>query len=276
MLAFQNAGRAQLYPKASEKATVSQTVSGTHVEVAYSRPAARGRDIFGALVKWGEVWTPGANQATTLRLERDVKIGGETIAAGRYSMWAVPGEAEWTILLDENADRFHIEKPKPEECRYKLTAKPKTSEYLETLTFTFTNVGPRGATLELHWGPTVVELPIRTERMIVEKLGPDDAAKVTGRYDVQLMEPGKKPMDTTFTIVDVEGLLMGYMRTRASFQLVPTEVEGEFLLAGLREGDIINIEDDPLVVSFSGDGHATGFSYIDTKSGFKLSGKRSK
>ncbi|MEZ5392363.1 MAG: hypothetical protein R2724_05675 [Bryobacterales bacterium] len=181
--------------------------------------------------------------------------------------------------MDDSARRkcgpFPHRETKPEECRYKLTAKPKQSEYLETLTFTFTDVGPRGATLNLHWGPTVVELPFRTERMVVEKLGPDDAARITGRYDVTLMEPDKKPMDTTFTIVDVEGLLMGYMRTRASFQLVPTEVEGEFLLAGLREGEIINVEDDPLVVDFGSDGRATGFQYLDTKSGFKLSGKRS-
>ncbi|MEZ5392362.1 MAG: DUF2911 domain-containing protein [Bryobacterales bacterium] len=88
-------------------------MSGTHFEVAYSRPAARGRDLFGGLVKWGEVWTPGANQATTLEFDKDIKVGRETIAAGRYSVWAIPGEAEWTILLDENADRFHIEKPSP-------------------------------------------------------------------------------------------------------------------------------------------------------------------
>ena len=79
--------------RASEHATVTQRVSGTTITLEYDRPVARGRTIFGergVVVKWGEVWTPGANWATTIDVDRDVKNDGRPLPKGKYSLWLTP------------------------------------------------------------------------------------------------------------------------------------------------------------------------------------------
>src|SRR5215212_7024286 len=75
--------------RASELAVMSQTIDGTLITVQYSRPRARGRDpIFGTrAVTWGETWTPGANWATTLEVNKPVTINGNPVAKGKYSVW---------------------------------------------------------------------------------------------------------------------------------------------------------------------------------------------
>ena len=74
--------------RASERATVSQTVDGTVITVDFARPRRRGRaQVFGEEVKWEEIWTPGANMATTLELSKPVQINGHPVAKGKYSVW---------------------------------------------------------------------------------------------------------------------------------------------------------------------------------------------
>src|ERR1043166_8508411 len=78
--------RAQV--RASEAASVSQTVDGTKLTIEYSRPRGRARDsLFGKVVPWGLTWTPGANFATTLEVSKDVRINGHPLAKGKYSVW---------------------------------------------------------------------------------------------------------------------------------------------------------------------------------------------
>ncbi len=81
---------AQAQVRTSERATVSQTIDGTVIEIDYARPRLRGRTSFGGVVHWGEMWTPGANWATTLRVSRDVRLDGHLVPAGEYSVWFVP------------------------------------------------------------------------------------------------------------------------------------------------------------------------------------------
>ena len=86
LVALPGHGHAQV--RASELAIVSQTIDGTVITVEYSRPRVRGRSpVFGKLVTWGEVWTPGANWATTLDVSKDVTIDGHPLPRGKYSVW---------------------------------------------------------------------------------------------------------------------------------------------------------------------------------------------
>lgn len=275
-LGFSMAGSAfaQPYVKASEKAMVAQTVDGTTITVEYSRPAARGRKIFGALVKFGETWTPGANWATTLELSRDAKVAGEKVAAGKYSVWTIPGEHEWTVLLHEDSDRFHLRKPKPEECRYKLTATPSTAHHMESLAFYFDAIGPGGTALNLHWGDTVVALPIEVEPTYkITKLTDAEAAPYLGRYIFQVHNVAPEPIEMNLTIVAVEGELRGYMGAKESIQLIPSETKNRFLFADLREGRVSNVQDTPAIFEIGGDGRATGFELrYDPAAGVRLTG----
>ena len=83
--------------QASQSGSVSQTIANTELTITYDRPVARGRALFGGIVPYGEIWNPGANDATAITLSRAVTINGHRLDAGKYSIWAIPGEREWTV-----------------------------------------------------------------------------------------------------------------------------------------------------------------------------------
>src|SRR2546423_3501210 len=91
---------AQRFP-ASQHGSVTQRVGLTDIAVSYNRPVARGRRLFGELVRWGHIWHPGADSATTITFSRDVTITGHDIAAGRHTLWTIPHEPAqpWTVIL---------------------------------------------------------------------------------------------------------------------------------------------------------------------------------
>ena len=93
--------------KPSQHGTVTQQVAETTVTVDYDRPVARGRDLFGALVPYDQVWCPGANDCTTLTVSTAVTIEGHALAAGTYTLWARPGAAKWTVIVNRAHPTFH-------------------------------------------------------------------------------------------------------------------------------------------------------------------------
>jgi DUF2911 family protein len=146
----------------SQHARVTQLVGTTEVTIVYNRPSARGRALFGkgGVVPWGKVWCPGADTATTIALSRDMVIGGQPLAAGKYSIWAVPGPDDWTVIFSRAADVFHI--PYPGEARdaLRLKVKPQSGPFMESLAFYFPTAEPDRARLNLHWGETIVQIPL--------------------------------------------------------------------------------------------------------------------
>src|SRR5881227_4252207 len=86
--------------KPSQRGTVTQEVAGTTIAIEYDRPVARGRDLFGALVPYGRVWCPGANECTTLTVSTDITVEGKKLPAGTYTVWAKPGAASWSIIFN--------------------------------------------------------------------------------------------------------------------------------------------------------------------------------
>ena len=95
--------RGQGYPF-SQRGSVSQSVAYTGISIAYGRPVARGRALFGALVPWDSVWHPGADSATRIRFDHDVLIEGKPLRAGEYSLWLIPHEsAPWTVIFRRSA-----------------------------------------------------------------------------------------------------------------------------------------------------------------------------
>lgn len=146
--------------KASQHGTVSQEVGNTTIALAYDRPVARGRTLFGALVPYGRVWMPGANWATTIDVDRDVRVEGQPLAAGKYSLWTIPGPDEWVVIFSKRARAFHTRYPEGEDA-LRVTVRPTSGGHMETLAFYFPVVGPDSAILALHWGTTVVPIAIR-------------------------------------------------------------------------------------------------------------------
>ena len=93
-------------PQISQAATVKQTVGLNDVTITYSRPGVKGRKIWGALVPYGSVWRTGANSATTIQFSEDVVVEGQPLPAGTYSLHTIPGEKEWTIILNKQANQW--------------------------------------------------------------------------------------------------------------------------------------------------------------------------
>ena len=152
--------RPGLAQQASQHGVVSQTVNQTIVTLEYDRPVARGRELFGELIEWDAIWTPGANRATWIDFSQPVKLEGHDLPAGRYAIWMVPKESEpWEVVVVSEWDTHHAIFPF-EAVVFRTDVMPETSSHLETLGFYFPVVGPYEAMLSLHWGTTVIPLRI--------------------------------------------------------------------------------------------------------------------
>ena len=148
----------------SQHAMVTQLVGTAQVTIVYNRPSARGRTLFGGggVVPWGKVWCPGADTATTIALSKDMVVGGQPLAAGKYSIWAIPGPDEWTLIFSRAADVFHIPYPGEAQDALRLKVKPQAGggPFMESLAFYFPAADRDQALLNLHWGETIVQVPL--------------------------------------------------------------------------------------------------------------------
>jgi hypothetical protein len=144
----------------SQAAAVSQRIANTEITVTYSRPVARGRELFGALVPYDQVWNPGADQATAIALTRDVQIDGQTLPAGRYSLWAIPRPERWTLVFSHAADVYHTPYPGEDQDALRLDVRTEEGPPMEALMFSFPVVEGKDAVLRLHWGTVMVPVTI--------------------------------------------------------------------------------------------------------------------
>ena len=151
--------QAQGYPL-SQRGTVTQNVAFTEISVSYGRPVARGRELFGSLVRWDGVWHPGADSATRVRFSHDVLIEGKPLPAGEYSLWLIPREREpWTVIFSRAARVFHLPYPGAARDALRVDVTPEQVSHMESFAIYFPSVLRDEAVMRLHWGTTA--LPIR-------------------------------------------------------------------------------------------------------------------
>ena len=146
--------------QASQSASVSQTIATTQITITYDRPVARGRELFGGIVAYGEIWNPGANDATKVSFSQPVTINGMSLPAGDYSIWAIPAPDEWVVIFNRAADVYHEPYPGEATDELRLMVAPESGQHMETLAFYFPAVEKKDAELRLHWGETIVPLQI--------------------------------------------------------------------------------------------------------------------
>jgi len=131
------------------------------IKVIYSRPSKKGRDVFGSLVPYDKVWRTGANEATEIHFAKDVTIGSETVEAGRYQLFTIPGEEEWTVVLNSEKDQWGAYQYKPGSDVAKVKTEVKrTDSTVEYFSIAFTEKD-YGADMHLAWDDTYVTLPIK-------------------------------------------------------------------------------------------------------------------
>jgi Protein of unknown function (DUF2911) len=193
--------------RASERAIVTQTADGTVLTINYARPRVRGRTpLFGRVVHWDEVWTPGANWATTLDVNRDVSLDGHPVKKGKYSVWFVVRPGDWTVVLDTNAQRYHTEPPDSEPGQLRWSVKPADGEFTEALTWSFPEVRPDGAVLLFAWGPKRVMINAIVQPSHPIPIARADAEPYLGTYEWTWAESGPQPV-LTFELYYADGMI---------------------------------------------------------------------
>ena len=233
--------------RGSEKAVVAQTIDGTTITLEYSRPVARGRDLFGKVVAWQTVWTPGANWATTLEVDRPIRLGGQEVAAGAYSVWMIPRQGQWTVFLDRNAKLFHFQKPDSTAEQIHVAVTPETGPHTEMLTWSFPAVTGDAGVLRMQWGTTSVPLQVLVEPTKPVAIPAEESALYIGSYDIQTTPGLGWPETGTLEVFESNGAL----RARLPFPIHPgDEMEFDLVPAGrhrfnaglYRDGKLFNIE----------------------------------
>jgi hypothetical protein len=149
------------YPVDYPKLKISGAVNtGPFARVIYSRPHRQGRQVFGSLVKYGEPWRLGANEATEIEFFVPAVIQGQKVARGRYMMYAIPQADQWTVVLNSNTFSWGLKIDASKDVhRFQVNAE-NTNINIESFTISFEQ-GTSGANLLMAWDHIVARLPIQ-------------------------------------------------------------------------------------------------------------------
>ena len=150
-------------PDVSQHATVMQQVGMTEINIDYHRPGVKGRQIWGALVPYNQVWRAGANQNTTISFSKDVIINDKNVPAGIYGLHMIPTETEWTIILSKDYRAWGSFSYYEENDFMRFKVKPQSSEFQEWLMYSFDIVTPSSTTVSLKWDKLKIPFEIKID-----------------------------------------------------------------------------------------------------------------
>lgn len=150
-------------PKSKSPKTMAMSnVGDNHIHIEYHAPSKRGRQIFGGLVAYNEVWVTGAHSATFIQFSDDVEIGGTEITAGKYALFTIPGEDEWTIIINKNWDQHLADDYDAAEDLVRVQVIPQyLDETVETLTYEIKALNEQEAQISIAWDNVKVNLDIK-------------------------------------------------------------------------------------------------------------------
>nr|WP_294921707.1 DUF2911 domain-containing protein [uncultured Flavobacterium sp.] len=150
---------------ASPSASFQQEIGSSTIKMAYSRPLARGRKIFGELVPFGKLWRTGASDCTTISTNEDITLGNNILKTGTYSIFSIPSENEWTIIINSDIT-LHGETgydEKKDVMRFSVPTE-KTTNFYETFTIELNDINSKGeGFLKIEWENTMVKIPMKSK-----------------------------------------------------------------------------------------------------------------
>lgn len=142
----------------SPPAKVSETTSaGVKITIDYSQPAVKGRTIGKDIAPFGKVWRTGANEATWMEVSKDVKVEGKALKAGRYGIWTIPGEKEWTIIFNSKSNISGTEYSQADDVMRVVVKAGKSESFSERMTFKIAKTG----LVSLVWGDHQVNFNVK-------------------------------------------------------------------------------------------------------------------
>ena len=144
----------------SPPATAEAKIDGKTITVNYSAPSMRGREIMGKLVPFGQVWRTGANAATTLTTDSALMIGNIHVAPGTYTLYTIPGEKEWTLIVNKQTGQWGTDYDETQDLARAKMSVTKLAEPLETFAIDVKPTSGKNGVLTLAWENTQVSVPI--------------------------------------------------------------------------------------------------------------------
>lgn len=165
-------------PDASQHAVVMQQVGMCEIKIDYHRPGVKGREVWGKLVPFDQVWRAGANENTTISFSKEVVIDGKKVAAGTFGLHMIPTENDWTIILNKDYRAWGSFFYKEENDFMRFKVKPQTADFQEWLMYTFDEVSPNSVTASLSWEK--LKVPFKIEIDLHNQMLDEMAVQLTG------------------------------------------------------------------------------------------------
>jgi hypothetical protein len=149
------AGRGDDSGRASKNGETAGAIDGVEITLEYGRPNVKGRKIWGGLIPYGKVWRTGADEATTISLGSDVQIEGQSLAAGTYGLFTVPGETEWVVIFNKVAEQWGAFRYDDDKDALRVSVVPKPAEHVESMEFQI-----EGSSVVLRWEKLAVPFTV--------------------------------------------------------------------------------------------------------------------
>ena len=146
----------------SPPGTAEVTLNGKQVTITYHRPSMRGRKIMGGLVPYGQVWRTGANEATTLKSGADLDIGGANVPAGTYTLYTLPSEETWKLIINKQTGQWGTEYNESQDLARVNMQKQKCPQ-VEQFTISWKKNAASSADLVLEWETTRLSVPVHAK-----------------------------------------------------------------------------------------------------------------
>ena len=163
-------------PRVSPASAVEQMVGLTEIEVEYSRPSKRGRDIFGNVVPYGKIWRTGADNCTTISFSTDVVIDSQTIQSGKYSIFSIPNKESWDVILYSDTELWGVPRDWDEDkivfkSNYQIN-KSTNNSVKEMFTISFDNVTNNDVDMIFSWDDVsvTVNIVVPTRRIVSDNI----------------------------------------------------------------------------------------------------------
>jgi hypothetical protein len=147
-------------PRQSQHAQITQRIGITDITINYHRPLANGRQIWGKVVPYGQVWRAGANENTTITFSDPVTIEGQALDKGTYGLHMIPGENQWTVIFSKMSAAWGSFSYKQDEDALRVTVKPQTAELHDALAYDFDDLKPDSAIVTLRWDKVAVPFKV--------------------------------------------------------------------------------------------------------------------
>jgi Protein of unknown function (DUF2911) len=147
-------------PRQSQHAEITQRIGITDITINYHRPLANGREIWGKVVPYGQVWRAGANENTTITFSDPITIEGQSLDKGTYGLHMIPGADQWTVIFSKDSRAWGSFSYKQDDDALRVSVKPQTAELHDALAYDFDDLKPDSAVVTMRWAKVSVPFKV--------------------------------------------------------------------------------------------------------------------